>query len=193
MAKYVKDPWAARNSYVRVLLNRSDEVRQEFLAVHALRPLKPADEIAVWKLLELQRHAMLMYTSCGWFFNELSGIETVQVIRHAGRALQLAHDSLGENLEPEFLELLGRAKSNLPEHRDGRRIYERIVKPAAVDWEKVAAHYAMSSLFGEEPQQQRAGVHCYLVDRQDYRALEVGKAKLVVGRGRVTSTVTRES
>ena len=85
------------------------------------------------KLLEMQRHAMLMYTSCGWFFDELSGIETVQVIHYAGRVIQLAQEIFGEDLEAGFLDRLERAMSNLPEHGDGRQIYERFVKPAMVD------------------------------------------------------------
>ena len=66
---------------------------------------------------------MLMYTSCGWFFDELSGIETVQVIHYASRALQLAAQITAQSLEEEFLNLLQRTKNNLPEHVDGRAIY----------------------------------------------------------------------
>ena len=73
----------------------------------------------IWKLLEMQRHAMLMYTSCGWFFDELSGIETVQVIQYAGRVVQLAEELFGNDIERRFLDKLALAKSNLPEHGDG--------------------------------------------------------------------------
>jgi len=68
---------------------------------------------------------MLMYTSCGWFFDEISGIETVQVTQYAARVLQLAMDVLADpTLEPGFLAKLAEAKSNIPDHRDGARIYE---------------------------------------------------------------------
>src|SRR3712207_5193653 len=176
MAKYVKDPWAARNSYVRVLLNRSDEVRQEFLAVHALRPLKPADEIAVWKLLELQRHAMLMYTSCGWFFDELSSIETVQIIQYAARSAQLAQELFGDSYESHFVELLEQAKSNIRAHRDGRWIYENFAKPALVDLPRLAAHYAVSSLFEEYTEQ--TNIYGYIVGSVERQTFEAGRAKL---------------
>jgi hypothetical protein len=69
------------------------------------------DEITVLKLMELQRHAMLMYTSCGWFFDELSGIETVQVIQYAGRVLQLADQLFTEAFEPDFSNVLNRPRA----------------------------------------------------------------------------------
>ena len=141
--------------------------------------------------MELQRQTLLMYTSCGWFFDELSGIETVQVIQYAGRAVQLAHELFGEDLEPAFLERLGRAKSNIPEHIDGSRIYEKFVRPAVVDLAKVAAHYAASSLF--EYYGRDTEIYCYRIEQQDYRRVDSGRVRLAVGRVRVTSQVTWES
>ena len=73
------------------------------------------------KLMELQRHAMLMYTSCGWFFDEISGLESVQVVQYAARSIQLARELFGQDLEPGFLERLQGAKSNIPENGDGRQ------------------------------------------------------------------------
>ncbi|HWO74249.1 MAG TPA: DUF3536 domain-containing protein, partial [Dehalococcoidia bacterium] len=146
--------------------------------------------VTVLQLMELQRHAMLMYTSCGWFFDELSGIETVQVIAYAGRVLQLARELFGKDLEGPFLERLQKAKSNLPDHRDGRQIYLRWVKPGVVGWDQITAHYAVSSLFAEYAETSR--VFCYTAERRDYHSLAAGKARLVVGRARVRSEVTHE-
>ena len=134
---------------------------------------------------------MLMYTSCGWFFDELSGLETVQVLQYAGRVVQLARDILGDDLEAQFLERLEHAKSNIPEHGDGRQIFEKFVKPAMVDLLTVGAHYAISSLFEDYQVQDR--IFCYTIDREDYRLSEAGKAKLAVGRIRVTSDITWNS
>ena len=173
-----------------MVLDRSPDRRARFLQRHALHPLSPGEEVQVLELLEMQRHAMLMYTSCGWFFDELSGIETVQVIQYAGRALQLAEKLFGERLEPAFLEQLERAKSNVAEYANGRRIYERAVKPSIVDLSNVGAHYAVSSLFDSYQQQDR--VYCYRVEAEEYRQLSAGKAKLALGRARVTSEVTQE-
>jgi alpha-amylase/alpha-mannosidase (GH57 family) len=188
--QFLKDPWDARNDYMRVILDRSPENTEEFLHQHASRALNDNEKITVLKLLELQRHAMLMYTSCGWFFAELSGIETVQVIQYAGRAVQLAREVFGEDREREFVELLQRARSNIPEHENGSRIYEKFVKPAMVDLVTVGAHYAMSSLFEEYG--QKASIYCYTVDQDDYRSFEAGRARLVVGRATVASEITRE-
>ena len=189
--QFLKDPWEARNDYIQVILDRSPENTEAFLNQHAIRALNEHEKITVLKLLELQRHAMLMYTSCGWFFDELSGIETVQVIQYAGRGLQLAQEVFGDSVESRFLELLERTKSNIPEHGDGRRIYEKFVKPAMVDLKKVGAHYAMISLFKEYG--EKASIYCYTVDKEDYQSSEAGRAKLVVGRATVTSEITRES
>jgi len=188
---FLRDPWAARDDYIDFILDRSPESRENFLARHAARELSAAEQVTVWKLLELQRHALLMYTSCGWFFDELSGLETAQVIHYAGRALQLAQELGGDGLEAQFLERLAQARSNLPEHGDGARIYQKFVRPAMVDLEKVGAHYAISSLFEAYPEQTR--IYAYNVARQDYQLAEAGRSRLAMGRGRFTSEITQES
>ena len=190
--EYLEDPWRARNEYIQVILDRAPENADRFLGQQASRELSRAERVAVWKLLEMQRHAMLMYTSCGWFFDELSGIETVQVIQYAGRALQLATDLEPDTeLEPAFLARLADAKSNIEEHRDGALIYDKFVRPALVDLPKLAAHYAIRSVFAEYG--QHANIYSYVVDRRDYAEAEAGKMKLVTGRARFTSRITEES
>jgi alpha-amylase/alpha-mannosidase (GH57 family) len=189
--EFFRDPWNARNEYIDVILDRMPENVDRFFGEQATRELSPEERIIALKLMEMQRHAMLMYTSCGWFFDELSGLETTQVIQYAARAIQLYEEIFGESVEPAFLEKLEMAKSNIPENRDGRVIYEKYVKPAMVDRRKVAAHYALSSMF--EPYPEHARVYCYEVDLEDFRASEAGRAKLVVGRARITSQITRES
>jgi hypothetical protein len=187
----LRDPWEARNDYISIILDRSRENVERFMAQHAVRKLSEADKVTVLKLLELQRHLMLMYTSCGWFFSELSGIETVQDIQYAGRAVELAEALFSEPIESSWLERLVQAKSNIAEHRDGTHIYKTFVKPAMVDWERVGAHYAVSSLF--EEYSERARIYCYTFEREDYQRVEAGKAKLIVGRALATSDVTHES
>ena len=187
----LKDPWAARNDYLSVINDRSTENAERFFDHHAARPLNDADKTTVLKLLELQRHAMLMYTSCGWFFDELSGIETVQVIQFAACAVQLAQELFGDSLESQFVDRLALAKSNLPEHGDGRRVYEKFVRPAMVDWERLGAHYAISSLFESYPEQTK--IYCFMAEREDYQILEAGMAKMAVGRVKLISEITRES
>ncbi|TVQ30282.1 MAG: DUF3536 domain-containing protein [Phycisphaeraceae bacterium] len=186
-----KDPWAARDAYIGVILDRSRDSIASFLEQHAARHLDEAERSRALKLMELQRHAMLMYTSCGWFFDDLSGIETVQVIQYAGRVIQLAQSLFGEDYESGFLERLQRASSNVHEQGDGRRIYERAVRPAMVDLTKVAAHYAVSSLFEENTED--TPTYCYDIEREDYRVVEAGRTRLALGRVRITSKITLES
>ena len=190
-ASLLKDPLKARDDYVRVILDRSEESVAKFFAEQATHSLEPCEQVTALKLLEIQRHAMLMYTSCGWFFDELSGLETTQVLHYAGRAVRLAEDIFGQSIEPEFLERLSAAKSNLPEHADGRQIYEKFVKPAFVSTDQVAGHYAISSLF--ENYGEKTQIYCYDVERQDY-ALEVeGKHRLAIGHAQFRSEITREA
>ena len=191
-ARYLKDPWGARNDYIQVILDRSAESQDRFAATHFRRKnLQRAERVTIWKLLEMQRHAMLMYTSCGWFFDELSGLETVQVIQYAGRAVQLAQELFGDALEERFLEKLALAKSNIAEHGDGAQIYAKFVKPAMIDLSKLAAHYAISSLFEEYP--ERANIYAYSVEKKDYRVRHSGKMRMAIGKARFTSEITQES
>jgi alpha-amylase/alpha-mannosidase (GH57 family) len=187
----LKDPWAARDDYLSVLHDRSMKNVEAFFARRAMRKLSPAETITALKLLELQRHALLMYTSCGWYFDELSGIETVQTMLFAGRSVQLGQDLFGDSVEAEFIERLALAESNLPEYGDGRRIYERFVRPAMVDWEQVGAHYAVSSLFERYP--ERTKIYCYRTERREYQIFEAGLAKFAMGRVKLTSEITWES
>ena len=186
-----KDPWTARNQYISVIQDRSRENIQRFFNQHATHELNPDESILALKHMELQRHLMLMYTSCGWFFDELSGIETVQVIQYAGRAIQLAEEIFHERYEAHFIELMERAKSNIPEQKNGAEIFEKHVRPAAIDLHKVVAHYAVSSLF--EPYNHETKIYCYEVDRQDYKVLNEGKTRLALGRVEVVSEITWES
>ena len=189
------DPWAARNDYVEVVFDRSPERLEAFLARHARDPeaLTEEERTRIRYLLEIERHALYMLTSCGWFFNDLAGIETVQILLYAGRALQLAGRVLGPaglGLEERFLERLEAAESNRPPPRGGtgRQIYEREVLPARVDLTKVAAHYALSTLWEEYPEQAR--IFCYRADQRSVRIRRSGRAQLAVGRLRVTSLIT---
>ena len=187
----LRDPWAARDDYISVVLDRSARNVDGFLARHATRRFALIDEVRALKLMELQRHAMLMYTSCGWFFNDVAGIETVQVLQYAARVVQLAEELFGRSLEPEFLALLDGAVSNRREMGTARSIYEQEVRPRRVDLLSVAAHHAVSSLFdgnGEDEQ-----IFAYTVARESHEQKRTGDATLAVGRARVASGITRES
>ncbi len=115
-SKVVKDPWKARNEYINVVLKRNDDNVKRFLKDHALSDAHPNQ---VLRIMEMQRHAMLMYTSCGWFFDEISGIETIQVMQYACRVIQLANQICNDDLEPEFIQRLSDAPSNVSTYETG--------------------------------------------------------------------------
>ena len=188
MAGLAADPWAARDGYIEVILDRSPDRVRSFLEGHAGRALSQRETVRMLKLLEMQRHAMLMLTSCGWFFDEISGIEGVQVMMYAARALQIARTELGMDLEPQFTRILARAQSNIPDIGDGAAAYAKYVKPAEIDLLRVGAHYAVSSLF--TAYDKSACMYSYCVDNEVLERREVGSMKLIAGRARLRSTVT---
>ncbi|MDH4161605.1 MAG: DUF3536 domain-containing protein [Nitrospirota bacterium] len=190
-AEFLKDPWHARDDYISVVLDRSQASLDGFIERNALRSLNVDERVLVVKLMEVQRQAMLMYTSCGWFFDELSGIETVQILKYAGGAIRLCESIMQCGMEKTFLERLVEAKSNVPEHRDGAQIYEKFVKPSIIDVQKVGVHYAVSSLFEDYPEDTR--IFCYRALREDAILEQTGRTKLAIGRVSVTSDITHES
>jgi alpha-amylase/alpha-mannosidase (GH57 family) len=190
LGAYAADPWSVRDDYIRLILDRSPASVEAFFADHIGRPLAPTEQVRVLKLLELARHAMLIFTSDGWFFDDISNVETVQNIQYAARAMQLARDAGGADLEPEFLALLERAQSNVPRHKNGAVVYETLVRPAVVDFLRLGAHFAVSSLF--EPYPRAATIAHYAVETEARETKESGPRKLAVGRVRLRSSVTRE-
>jgi alpha-amylase/alpha-mannosidase (GH57 family) len=179
------DPWGARDAYIDVVLDRSHETIERFFRTHARLPLSPEERSEALGLLELQRNAMLMYTSCGWFFDDLSNIETVQVLQYAGRVVELGEKLFGASLEAPFLEALERGRSNLPEMGDGRRIWERQVRKARVDLVDVTAHCATSLIQDGPP-----STYCYDVCTEDVATHVRDGARLILGRATVTSRLT---
>jgi hypothetical protein len=128
-----------------------------------------------------------MFTSCGWFFDDISGIETVQVLQYAARAMQLAREAGAADLEPGYLAVLRSAASNVPEYGNGKAVFQRLVKPAAVDLLRVGAHYAVSSLF--EKYADTAAFGAFTARGEACRIRRAGRQKVAVGRVRLRSEV----
>jgi alpha-amylase/alpha-mannosidase (GH57 family) len=185
------DPWRARDRFVDLV---SDPGRRElplFLQSEAARPLEAPEQVKVLRLLEMQRQSLLMYTSCGWFFAEISGLETVQVLKYAARAIQLAREAAGVDLEPEFRQALARAPSNVPELGDGRRVYDRLAQPSVVSLEGVGAHIAIASLVRDTPESGR--VFCYRYQLRNRHRAQAGPIALSLGRLELQSLLTGEA
>lgn len=190
--KLLNDPWAARDSYITVILDRSHASVERFFQQQARRRLSDAEVIQALKLLEMQRHALLMYTSCAWFFAEISRIETVQMLAYAARAIQLAREVAGLELEPGFLERLAAAPSNLPQFTEnGRDVYLKLVRPMVATLRTVIANYAISALIEPEVPQQTLGV--YDIQEVGAHRDSRGSFTLTTGRVRVQSQLMGES
>ncbi len=184
------DPWAARDAYIDVVLDRTDPTVARFLAAHARRPGEANTTPAALRLLEMQRHAMLMFASDGWFFDDLAGLETVQILCHAARVLQLA-GAAGRDLERPFLDRIRPAEGNVPAYANGEAVYDRLVRPRVVDHRRVAAHAAILSLFEDRPSDDT--IYAFRVVRRQERRLARGPHTLLTGRAEVTSAATAES
>ena len=183
-----KDVWEVRNSYIDVILNRTTSTIKAFQRQNFKSELTEEEKIKGMELLEIQRQALLMYTSCGWFFSEISGIETVQIMKYAARALQLASRFTKENFETRFLEILSEAKSNIHEFGTGRDIYERFVKPSVVTPKQIACLWAISSLYQDFDDEE--DVYCYNVKRNDFKRVQKGNSNFVIGNIEISSKVT---
>ncbi|MFO8055814.1 MAG: DUF3536 domain-containing protein [bacterium] len=189
--KLLHDPFAARDDYIGVILDRSDENIRDFLDRHAKGPPGDADTSRVLMLMEMARHAMLMFTSCGWFFNDISRIETVQILCYAARVVQLVRELTGEDVEEEFLSILEKARSNEPKYGDGRRIYLQYVKPVKVDLKKVCVHFGVSSIFEEF--EDTTDIFCYSIKSNKEEKLSAGRACLITGEAEINSRITYRS
>ncbi len=190
----LKDLWAARDGYIQVILDRSPASIAKFFDQYATRPLTENERITALELLELERHTQLMYTSCGWFFDEVSGIETVQIIAYAGRVLQLAAKLFGPpgvELEAGFLNILAKAKSNIPEIVNGAEVYRRYVDNMQIGLEQVGAHYAISSIFRSYPEDGE--LFCFDVHRESQHVFNSGRGRVAVGRALIYSRITEEN
>lgn len=190
-SKLFRDVWAARDGYIQVVLARNEESIANFLETHQHHPLSEFERIRALELMEMQRHAQLMYTSCGWFFDDISGIETVQIIAYAARVIQLARRHFGlqaEPLEPAFLATLSLARSNVAAAQDGAAIYKECVRAKELQLEQVAAHYAISSVFSTFSDETE--LFCYQIRRMSYEIHASGRGKLALGRVHVFNSIT---
>jgi len=190
-AKLFRDVWEARDGYIDVVLNREAESREWFFNQYQSHPLSEPERVRALQLMEMQRHAQLMYTSCGWFFDDISGIETVQVIAYAARVVQLAQELFGEaaaGLEPALLARLAEARSNVATAGDGARIYKEQIRKLELGLEQVAAHYAISSVFSSFAEETE--LFCYRVRRLSYDIYTSGRGRLALGRAHIASAIT---
>lgn len=186
--KYFDNVWNVRNKYINVILDRNEMNVKKFQQENFKPDLTDDDKVRAMELLEIQRQAMLMYTSCGWFFSEISGIETVQIMKYAARAMQLAARFTSKNLEEKFLEILSQAKSNIPEFGTGKDIFERFVKPSIITVKQIATLWALSSLYQDFEDEEN--VYCYTITRKAYKKVQKNSSTFIVGHIEIQSKIT---
>jgi Alpha-amylase/alpha-mannosidase len=185
-ARLLRDPWAARNDYIEVMLDRSEARVEAFLKKHARRELSHLEKVVALRLLESQRFAVLMYTSCGWFFDEISGIETNQILQYALRAMDYIFDVSGQDFHPEFIRRLSAAPSNvLP---NGAESFLKNVVPTRVTLERVAMHFAVASLFESDP--EGLDLFNYTASVEFFEKIEAGTPRYAAGRLRIRSKLS---
>jgi hypothetical protein len=190
MKQFAIDPWQARNEYIKVINNRKKENVDAFLKQIAGRELANDEKIKALKMLEMQRNTMLMYTSCGWFFDDIAGIETVQIMQYASRAIQLAKEMHAQDLEPEYENILENAQGNLKEYDNGKKVYEGLIKSTTIDLNRVGAHLAASLIFEEFDQKKE--IYCYSTKITSYERIEAGIQTLAIGQATIESNIVLE-
>jgi alpha-amylase/alpha-mannosidase (GH57 family) len=190
MKKVTGDPWRARDEYIEVILDRGEENVDNYFRRISGRELSPPEQVAALKLLEMQRHLMLMYTSCGWFFDEISGLETVQILQYAARAIQLASENGAGDLEGEFSDRLSQAPGNVKEISNGALVYRSLVLPSRIDLAAIGAQYGVSSLFQDYPEETR--LYSYQVQRESYERTRAARRVLATGTATLRSRTIRE-
>ncbi|MGK7346071.1 MAG: DUF3536 domain-containing protein [Candidatus Nitrospinota bacterium M3_3B_026] len=188
--KIFKDPWEARDGYIEVILDRSEKRANRFLAERAGRELSREERVRALCLLEAQRNSMLMFTSCGWFFDDVSGIETSQLLKYAARAMQLVEDMTGESMESGFLEILKKAKSNIPAQGNGEDIYRRYVLPEKATLSRLLANHAISHTLDANGESGLGKV--FEVREKSGEKEEYGDTALYVSRAVARSKITLE-
>ncbi|MDP8236880.1 MAG: DUF3536 domain-containing protein [Candidatus Erginobacter occultus] len=187
LKQYCPDPWRARDEYISVILDRGEENIDGFFLRLSGRELSRPEQVAALKLLEMERHLMLMYTSCGWFFDEISGLETVQIIRYAARAIELAG---GGPREEEFISRLDRAPGNVRDLENGGRVYRQLVLPSRISPATIGGQYGISSLFQDYPEE--TDLYGFRVRQNWYDRTRAGRRVLAAGAISLISCSTRE-
>ena len=190
-SQFLKDPWAARNDYIKIILGPPYEVKETFLVKHQKKELSNEERAIVFKLLEMQYYGQLIFTSCGWYFDDISGIEAQQNLHYAARLIQLAK-GFGLDLEEAFLQKLKKAESNIAKYGDGASIYENLVSPGLYNLKRLSIHFAFDHMVKEEEFKSKP-FYTAFVNVNDYEPHETSGCKLIFTQLNVTHVRSEES
>ena len=140
-----------RNKYIRVILNRDQQEADTMLDDCLPEEVDEKTREFIIRLLEMQRNAMLMFTSCAWFFDDVSRIETLQVLQYADRVIQIAEGETKKD-PARFSEATQPGSVNAPGWEDAAELYVSKIRSKRLDLNSVAMHYAAASLFEHKPE-----------------------------------------
>ncbi|HOX43486.1 MAG TPA: DUF3536 domain-containing protein [Myxococcota bacterium] len=185
-----RDPWKARDEYVQVLSARKLGAARSFFERHAPRVLSDEERAQAYRLLEMQLHGLLMYTSCGWFFSDLGGLEAVQDLRYYARAAQLAELLAGAPQDGQARRSLGEARSNVPGVGTGLDLLRRAVEPSMLSPARAAGHLGALALM--DPCQPAARLHAFRVETHSAERGSAAGVTAFLGRLTVLTDRTRE-
>ena len=183
----LRDPWAARDDYITILLQPDDEVRESFLALHQTKELTPEERVEVFSLLESQVMSLFMFTSCAWFFDDIARLEPAQNLKYAVRGIELLKPYTDVDLEAGLLEYLARAESNDPAYKNGVDVYRKMVLPSKLDPTRIVGHYALISFTHNERQEDSV---TRKISFHKERRLSGPGLKLTLGEARVREAMT---
>lgn len=172
------DPWQARDDYIELVSERNPDSSREFVLAHATRELSAEEISRVLSLLESQRNAQLMFTSCGWFFADISGLESVQVLRYAARAVELAGPHRRTDLEKRLIEDLRGAVSNIAGKGTGADIYLSAKKSSSIGARCIVALYAIGTHLSAKEEPARIYGHPIRISSSTIRRLDGATLRL---------------
>lgn len=191
---YIDSSDEAVKSFISIMDNRTGKSAEKFFSLFLKNPLEKPGRITFLKLLEAYRQCLLMQSSDGWFFDDISRIESIQILRHACRTMEILKDVTGRDLEPEFLKILKIAKSNLPEYGDGKSIYLLYVKKASSDFIKISARLALEILVsGEKEISDVCNIYSFEASEITYERIHMHDCTFIIGSAAVISKLTLES
>ncbi len=196
--KYLKpgisNPYEAVEAYVCIMDNPTGKAAEKFFSIFLKNPLEKTVRIIFLKLLEAYRQSLFMQSSDGWFFDDISRIEPIQLMRHACRAMEILNEITGRDFEPDFLEILKKAKSNLPEYGDGESIYLLYAKKASCDFIKISARLALEILVADKKEiPDMYNIYSFEASGITYERMRAHNCTIITGSAAVMSKITLES
>lgn len=187
----LRNPWRARDGYIALIEEKSPEAAKAFVSEHASRPLSASETSRALALLESQHNALLMFTSCGWFFNDISGIETIQLLKYAARAAELAGAEHTQKLEKRLVGELETARSNRPDKGSGMDLYRNDALGSAKSASFLTAQFAISSyLYGRE---DTSDIFGYRIRHSAEDRAEMGDDSVLLGAVEITDPYTLDA